>query len=55
MCGQYVRFADTFRPTELPTPLLGEHNVAILNEAGLDEEAIEQLYRDKLIRTEAPA
>lgn len=52
--AQPVRFDGVRAPQRLAPPLHGEHTVAILREAGLDDGAIARLQADAVIRVAEP-
>ena len=52
LARQYIRFSDTDLPEGQVTPLLGEHNEAVLREVGYSEEEIRALNTDEVIKTE---
>ena len=49
---QYIRFSDTDLPEGQVTPLLGEHNEAVLREVGYSEKDIRALNADGVVMTE---
>ncbi|MGK0168413.1 MAG: crotonobetainyl-CoA:carnitine CoA-transferase CaiB-like acyl-CoA transferase [Gammaproteobacteria bacterium] len=50
----YVRFGQCEPTAGLPTPLLGEHTRAVLEEVGYSATEIEHLYREGVVLTESP-
>jgi crotonobetainyl-CoA:carnitine CoA-transferase CaiB-like acyl-CoA transferase len=50
----YVRFGNTAVVQGRPTPLLGEHTRAVLQDVGCTEQAIAELYDKGVIKTETP-
>jgi crotonobetainyl-CoA:carnitine CoA-transferase CaiB-like acyl-CoA transferase len=52
LAQQYIRFSDTDLPAGRVTPLLGEHNEAVLQEVGYSEEEIRALNTDGVVKTE---
>jgi crotonobetainyl-CoA:carnitine CoA-transferase CaiB-like acyl-CoA transferase len=52
LAQQYIRFSDTDLPAGRVTPLLGEHNEAVLQEVGYSEEEIRALNTDGIVKTE---
>jgi crotonobetainyl-CoA:carnitine CoA-transferase CaiB-like acyl-CoA transferase len=52
LARQYIRFIDTDLPEGRVTPLLGEHNEAVLREVGYSEEDIRVLNADGVLKTE---
>ena len=52
LAQQYIRFSDTELPAGQVTPLLGEHNEAVLREIGYSEADIRALTADGVVKTE---
>ena len=52
LARQYMSCSDTGLPEGQVTPLLGEHNEAVLREVGYSEEEIRALNTDEVIKTE---
>jgi crotonobetainyl-CoA:carnitine CoA-transferase CaiB-like acyl-CoA transferase len=50
----YIRFGHTKVLEGRPTPLLGEHTREVLQDMGLTESAIAELYAKGVVKTEAP-
>jgi crotonobetainyl-CoA:carnitine CoA-transferase CaiB-like acyl-CoA transferase len=54
LARHYIRFGNTQVVPGRPTPLLGEHTREILQEVGLTEQGIAELYAFGVVRTEGP-
>jgi formyl-CoA transferase len=52
LARHYIRFGNTQAVPGRPTPLLGEHTREILQEVGLSEQSIVELYAKGVVRTE---
>jgi formyl-CoA transferase len=50
----YLRLGHTEILEGRPTPLLGEHTREVLQDVGLTEGAIAELYAKGVVKTEAP-